>query len=66
MSEVELKPCPFCGGKAECLTERDHHGAYFTLGCSDTDCIAYHLSYTLLMKDFDVIAAAWNRRAGEG
>jgi hypothetical protein len=58
---VELKHCPFCGGKAT----RSHGGedakAYFGTGCADQRCPA-HL-FALLHRSQVEADAAWNRRA---
>lgn len=36
--ELQLKPCPFCGGEA--TLGRDECG-YFIIGCENSDCFAY-------------------------
>ena len=62
MSENKLKPCPFCGLKAELREESDHHGKYFYLGCSDQKCIAYNIVYTLPENEKDNSIKVWNSR----
>ena len=55
MKQVELKPCPFCGGKATMYTfsvVKDYH-----VSCDG--CGAYSDDYRTPKK----AAAAWNRRA---
>ena len=56
MSEIKLKPCPFCGGKAEMIAR----GVLYCVTCSKCDCKGDFL---------DTPAAAakvWNRRADLG
>ena len=57
-------PCPFCGKEAKLEVENDHHGETFNLGCSDQDCIAYHLLYTIDTEEMSVEDGirAWNSR----
>lgn len=55
MSEVELKPCPFCGG-----TTLDDDGE--NVICSDCLAIGPDADY---LEGGISSAAAWNRRAGE-
>ena len=56
----ELKPCPFCGEKAEIMEYSDR----FQCGCKDEDCIAWveempvYLTRSGAIKD-------WNTRAYE-
>ncbi len=56
----ELKPCPFCGGKAEMqITERCPSGFDYTPRCLNTSCCGR------LQKKYAVIDTAvymWNRR----
>lgn len=58
---VELKHCPFCGGKAA----RSHGGegakTYFGTGCADQGCPA-HL-FALVHRTQADADAVWNRRA---
>ena len=57
----QLKPCPFCGGKAHIVTETAHHLFYkITVVCGD--CGA-----KISMKDgkgdlVDAICEKWNKR----
>ena len=53
----ELKPCPFCGGKAKTVVI--YNGKWRTQ-CRNNECCASHIrAYTT--KDESV--EAWNRRA---
>ena len=64
MSEIKLKPCPFCGEKA--ILERDRIGLYCAQ-CTNCGCM------TTFQFDFGEgeeaskrkAADVWNRRAGE-
>lgn len=57
MSEIkkpeELKPCPFCGGKAKCFTVNSATWVFCT------DCSAETRAYDTREEAI----AAWNRRA---
>lgn len=54
---VELKPCPFCGGKAKVGTTGTHYKVY----CFNPACdIRPNTSF---FKDMKFAIAAWNRRA---
>ena len=54
----ELKPCPFCGGKAEILTAESMHGGYL-FGIMCNDCRSRGDVYE---TEAEAIAA-WNTRA---
>ena len=59
MSDIKLKPCPFCGGEAhiDCFPGLDR--PYFPV-CNNEMCIACDTIVTFLTeKD---AAEAWNRR----
>lgn len=59
---TELKPCPFCGGKAEfCATCMDYAFVKCRECGAKTDNIA--ISYEYSAKD--VAIEAWNRRASD-
>ena len=53
----KLKPCPFCGGKAELWEYRDLDEVSYYIGC--TTCGA-QTKYT---DSEDLCIEAWNRRA---
>ena len=64
MSEIKLKPCPFCGGEA--ILKRDRIGLY-CVKCTNCGCM------TTFQFDFGEgeevskrkATDVWNRRAGE-
>ena len=57
----ELKPCPFCGGKAQrgFITHAYGHKMYFS-ECSNEDCLIAPTTIAYKAKGAD--ARAWNRR----
>ena len=55
MSEIKLKPCPFCGGKAEMKITK-YGGSYVI--CTQCFCRTIDGGY-------GIVKAMWNRRAGE-
>lgn len=59
---AELKPCPFCGGKADlCKMERrDFPKTMYMITCNR--CFAK----TYLLTDKEAVINAWNRRADNG
>ncbi|MCB1688566.1 MAG: Lar family restriction alleviation protein [Halioglobus sp.] len=65
MSE-ELKPCPFCGSEAKHDVDADHHGEFHTIGCSNDDCCAWWLFYTIHSSDVQHAISQWNRRPPAG
>ena len=61
----ELKPCPFCGGKA--FIEHDHEG----IGASYVRCKKCGLESIRFIKSFEIASddravEFWNRRADDG
>jgi Lar family restriction alleviation protein len=62
MSEIELKPCPFCGGEAEVNIFIISSG--IIAGCMCTSCFAS--SNRFVSPDEDdakaAVTEAWNRR----
>ena len=53
----ELKPCPFCGGKAEIVFMSEK----FTVSCASGGCMA-NIAWC---PDEEKAARAWNRRASD-
>ena len=62
--EIKLKPCPFCGGKAELLKdELGRTSDWWYAACSNLDCGIY--AQTADRPTPQEAAKLWNRRAGE-
>lgn len=58
----ELKPCPFCGGKAFRLLSGDDDELnlkFCAVHCENCDC------RTAFFENFDLAIQRWNRRANE-
>lgn len=55
--EIELKPCPFCGGKAKVASGIHEGGKYHWVEC--TECYGRSVGNSLE----DEAISAWNRRA---
>ena len=66
----ELKPCPFCGGKAELVQDvryprpKCECKTAYEVVCNNTDCIMYHNDNNYYLSKKKAIEA-WNKRAGE-
>ena len=61
MSEIKLKPCPFCGGKAELRINVSFYGEnIYGISCLTEGCIANTMTENFSRK-IDAIEA-WNRR----
>lgn len=61
MVEIELKPCPFCGGKAEKRTFIKNGGFYiYRVYC--TQCQIGAAGHTSMKRACET----WNRRADNG
>jgi|GEM_PF-1765808 hypothetical protein len=65
-NNIELKPCPFCGGKASIVPEdeSENHSCdgWFQLGCmGDVDCPS-HRVFSFPKKDQDLCIEKWNTR----
>lgn len=58
----ELKPCPFCGGRANCYQGEDWtvNPFPFFVRCDDCKAETQHCS------KIEYAIAAWNRRADDG
>jgi Lar family restriction alleviation protein len=61
----ELKPCPFCGGAAECYRYHEPAEAHFpAIAVWRVRCTECHLGGEGICTGPEAIAA-WNRRKGE-
>ena len=58
---IELKPCPFCGGKAEMVEQRLYGNTPTHFGVCCGSC--YQGTWRWHRTEAEA-AAAWNRRAG--
>lgn len=59
MSDIELKPCPFCGGKAEVFVA--NYSKRVTVWCANPDCGVK--PFTMYTTELAESIKAWNRRA---
>lgn len=59
----ELKPCPFCGGKATVQTRKDKEAGQTFYGCmcKNTGCCRIPALYMTQAQAIEV----WNKRVGE-
>lgn len=57
----ELKPCPFCGGKASVIDHHNDDGSV-SVGCADDTCLGFSGLGWLYKTEAEAIAA-WNTRA---
>ena len=58
---IELKPCPFCGGKAFFFSKRYAIGKTYNAYCGNEDCAVGPRTRAYFEKE--KAAEAWNRRA---
>ena len=62
--EVELKPCPFCGGDAEYYTDNGPTGeVYGWVGCNQCDAMSCHIDVRSMQPEETHPIDAWNTRA---
>ena len=59
VTEIDLKPCPFCGSKAEVYKSILNYPASFTIACTGKTCCAQLARYNTL----EGVVRDWNRRA---
>lgn len=68
---IELKPCPFCGGKAEIKTDTrfPRYGKYadqavtaYEVCCTNTECIIYNADNKYFLSAEEAVKA-WNNRS---
>lgn len=56
--KTELKPCPFCGGKALLVTKRAEDSTFYGVMCYATGCCVISATY----PTEEMAIEAWNRR----
>lgn len=61
MSELKLKPCPFCGGEAEIRKYVNGYNIWFCARCDSCK-----ITQTSTTQTEQQAIAAWNRRANDG
>lgn len=59
MSDYELNPCPFCGGKAQL----DHEGVKSLVRCTECHATTARIACATYHCSDDLVIEAWNRRA---
>lgn len=60
---ADLKPCPFCGGKATIGKALPDWHKLFKVRCADDNCIGSTIGNTMYLNA-QAAADAWNRRSG--
>ena len=73
MKDIELLPCPFCGGKADIIMDSRTYimnpnmkvNAYEPV-CRNRNCIIYNLGSGIIYETPVEAANAWNTRKGAG
>jgi hypothetical protein len=60
--EYDLLPCPFCGREAEVVYDNDHQVEFFSLGCPQGPCPAFHIFYMEPISEIGDAVMWWNRR----
>lgn len=65
MNEVELLPCPFCGGPAEIIEADEAGPSAYAVQCQTRGCEASsRVAFALGDDVAGILADAWNRRSG--
>jgi Lar family restriction alleviation protein len=57
----ELKPCPFCGGKAYSSTYKNDQQTVFSIGCNTNGCIMEN-GHEMWYASPETAIDAWNTR----
>ena len=66
MKDKELKPCPFCGGKAELIKGVMIFGKFpYKIICTNKKCEIYYLQTKPKFSPKDAVEI-WNRRVENG
>ncbi len=73
ITEENLKPCPFCGGKAQIMYGPDHEHSLYGAWARCKKCGARVPEkclpmnyYAVIQRVVSTVRRRWNRRAGEG
>lgn len=61
-NEYDLKPCPFCGGKAKFKTTHLDSTLSALVECSDCECRTIPIKWSLDYAAKEKAAELWNRR----
>lgn len=73
MDDIKLKPCPFCGNKAE-ITKRNHseEGLTLKVGCANSFCFCritrnLWINWTETEVEYEIskMVKTWNNREGK-
>jgi hypothetical protein len=67
MPNIELKPCPFCGGAAAIGRTKKTLNLQYCVGCNNSRCIANRLRNPFVLHYLSQreAAEAWNRRSSD-
>lgn len=63
MSEIKLKPCPFCGRSNVKIETWASGGRMYMVKCNNPDCPVPERGYPT-GRNLDDVKNEWNRRAG--
>lgn len=62
MPNIELKPCPFCGGEAKLKHKGYIGGAYAYIICNECECSTPEIGSAVEYCADDKVSGMWNRR----
>ena len=62
MPNIELKPCPFCGGKAELKTVNQCFAEAYYVRCKDKTCRGRAAK---AVRSIHAAVKSWNRRSSD-
>lgn len=65
MPNIELKPCPFCRGKACIVSVNTLHGKRYKVICKNADICPAHEVRTKPYNEKRQAVEAWNRRSSD-